>query len=79
MDDARAKIIHAADTEPSPSHTLMKPEPYQIAARFVFPIQYRRLRRQVREDIAHAIRFPGGGIAARVATASHNLRIQFGK
>ena len=57
----------------------MKPELYQLAARFIFPFEYLRLRRMVREDIAHAIQFPGGGIAARVEKASRHLRIQFGR
>ncbi len=57
----------------------MKPEPYQIIARLIFPLQYRRLRKQVREDIAHAVQFPSGGIAARLEKASHHLRVQFGK
>ena len=57
----------------------MKPELYQIIARFIFPFEYLRLRRMVRENIGHAVRVPNGGIAARVEAASHNLRIQFGK
>lgn len=57
----------------------MKPEPYQIIARLIFPLQYRRLRKQVREDIAHAVQFPSGGIAARLEKASHHLRVQYGK
>lgn len=57
----------------------MKPELYQIMSRLIFLPEYLRLRRMIRRDIAHAIRFPGGGIAARVEMASHNLRIQFGK
>jgi len=57
----------------------MKPDLYQIAARIIFPFEYLRLRRMVRENIAHACKVPNGGIAARVETASHNLRVQFGK
>ncbi len=57
----------------------MTPEPYQIIARLLFFSEYLRLRRMVREDIAHAIQFPGGGIAARLEKASHHLRVQYGK
>jgi hypothetical protein len=69
----------APNLSPTNNPTTMKPEPYQIIARLLFPFEYLRLRRMVRENIAHAVRVPNGGIAARVATASHNLRIQFGK
>lgn len=73
------RLAAAAAPKTLTNTNTMKPETYQIIARLLFFSEYRRLRRQVREDIAHAIQFPGGGIAARVEKASRHLRVQFGK
>jgi len=57
----------------------MRPQPYQIISRLIFPFKYCRLRRYISENIGHALRCPGGETEFRVSEASWHLRIQFGR
>ena len=57
----------------------MKPELYQIIARFLYPFEYHFLKTYIRENIGHAVRCPNSATADLVAERSHDLRIQFGR